>query len=218
MKVMAGPEKKSKVVTEKDKRLTAFHEAGHAVVTYYVSKDERVHQVSIVPRGNAGGYTMSLPKEDKSYRTRNEMKENIVVLLGGRVAEKLTLDDISTGASNDIERATGIARAMVTQYGFSDKLGTVVYGDNQNEVFIGRDLGHYRNYSENVAAQIDSEIKNVIDEAYNNCEKILKDHMNQLNDVADALMQKEKLSEEDFYAIMEPVKETESEVQEKTEE
>ena len=218
MKVMAGPEKKSKVVTEKDKRLTAFHEAGHAVVTYYVSKDERVHQVSIVPRGNAGGYTMSLPKEDKSYRTRNEMKENIVVLLGGRVAEKLTLDDISTGASNDIERATGIARAMVTQYGFSDKLGTVVYGDNQNEIFIGRDLGHYRNYSENVASQIDSEIKSVIDEAYNNCEKILKDHMDQLNNVAEALMQKEKLSEEDFYAIMEPVKETESEVQEKTEE
>lgn len=136
---------------DKDKRLTCFHEAGHAVATYYCETQDKVHEISIIPRGMAGGYTMSLPEEDRSYETRKGMQENIVTLLGGRIAEKLVLDDISTGASNDLERATKIARAMVTRYGFSDRLGPIVYGQNENEVFLGRDLGHTRDYSETVA-------------------------------------------------------------------
>ena len=166
IKVVAGPEKKSHIVPDKDKRLTCFHEAGHAVATYYCETQDKVHEISIIPRGMAGGYTMSLPEEDRSYETRKGMQENIVTLLGGRIAEKLVLDDISTGASNDLERATKIARAMVTRYGFSDRLGPIVYGQNENEVFLGRDLGHTRDYSETVAAQIDEEIRSVIDSAY----------------------------------------------------
>ncbi len=158
IKVIAGPEKRSHVVSEKDKRLTAYHEAGHAICTYFSKTLEAVHQISIIPRGMAGGYTLSLPTEDKNYRTKKEMQEEIVTLLGGRMAEKVVLDDISTGASNDIERATTIARSMVTRYGFSEKLGPIVYGHDQGEVFLGRDFNQQRNYSENIAAEIDQEI------------------------------------------------------------
>ena len=202
IKVVAGPEKKSRLITDKDKRLTAYHEAGHAVVTYYMDTADRVHQVSIIPRGMAGGYTMSLPTEDKSYRTRGEMKENIVTLLAGRVAESLVLDDISTGASNDLERATAIARSMVTRYGFSEKLGTVVYGQDQGEVFLGRDFGHTRNYSEEVANEIDEEIRTIISSAYEIAKNTLEEHMDQLELIAQNLIRREKLEESEFDSLM----------------
>ena len=166
IKVVVGTEKRSHVMTEKEKKLTAYHEAGHAVVTYFCPTQDPVHQISIIPRGMAGGYTMSLPQQDKSYQCRKEMLEDLQVLLGGRVAEALTLDDISTGASNDIERATAIARRMVTKFGMSDKLGPVVYGGDSEEVFLGRDFGHTRNYSEEVAARIDKEVYDMMDDAY----------------------------------------------------
>ena len=202
IKVVAGPEKKSHIVPDKDKRLTCFHEAGHAVATYYCETQDKVHEISIIPRGMAGGYTMSLPEEDRSYETRKGMQENIVTLLGGRIAEKLVLDDISTGASNDLERATKIARAMVTRYGFSDRLGPIVYGQNENEVFLGRDLGHIRDYSETVAAQIDEEIRSVIDSAYDQCEATLTEHMDQLHKVAEFLYEFEKINGADFDRLM----------------
>ena len=202
IKVVAGPEKKSHVVPDKDKRLTCFHEAGHAVSTYYCETQDKVHEISIIPRGMAGGYTMSLPEEDRSYQTKKGMQENIVTLLGGRIAEKLVLDDISTGASNDLERATKIAKAMVTRYGFSDRLGPIVYGQNEREVFLGRDLGHSRDYSETVAAQIDEEIRAVIDDAYDQCEQILSEHMDQLHKVADFLYEFEKINGADFDRLM----------------
>jgi len=202
IKVIAGPEKKSRLITDKDKKLTAYHEAGHAVVTYYMSTADKVHQVSIIPRGMAGGYTMSLPSEDKSYRTRREMEENIITLLGGRVAEALVLDDISTGASNDIERATAIARAMVTRYGFSSKLGPVVYGTDQSEVFLGRDFSQGRNYSEEVAAEIDSEIRSLVEGGYNKAETTLKEHMDQLILIAETLLRCEKIDAADFESLM----------------
>ena len=166
IKVVAGPEKKSKVVSEDEKRLTAFHEAGHAVCTFHCKTQDPVHQVSIIPRGMAGGYTMSLPEHDRSFRTKTQMEEEIIVLLGGRVAEKIVLDEISTGASNDIERATDLARSMITRYGFSEKLGPIVYGHDNSEVFLGRDYSQGRNYSENVAAEIDGEIRELIDTSY----------------------------------------------------
>ena len=202
IKVVAGPEKKSHIVPDKDKRLTCFHEAGHAVSTYYCETQDKVHEISIIPRGMAGGYTMSLPEEDRSYQTKKGMQENIVTLLGGRIAEKLVLDDISTGASNDLERATKIARAMVTRYGFSDRLGPIVYGQDENEVFLGRDFGHTRDYSETVAAQIDEEIRAVIDEAYDQCESILNEHMDQLHKVAEFLYEFEKINGADFERLM----------------
>ena len=202
MKVMAGPEKKSRVVTEKEKKLTAFHEAGHAVATYYCSPETPVHQISIIPRGMAGGYTMSLPSEDVNYETKNEMKHQIVVLLGGRVAEELVLDDVSTGASNDLERATKIARGMVTKYGFSEKLGPVVYGQ-QEEVFLGRDFAQNRNYSEQIATDIDEEIRSIVENGYEECRKCLSDHMNKLKKVAEALIQNEKIDGDRFKALME---------------
>ena len=202
IKVVAGPEKKSHVVPDKDKRLTCFHEAGHAVSTYYCETQDKVHEISIIPRGMAGGYTMSLPEEDRSYQTKKGMQENIVTLLGGRIAEKLVLDDISTGASNDLERATKIAKAMVTRYGFSDRLGPIVYGQNESEVFLGRDLGHSRDYSETVAAQIDEEIRAVIDDAYDQCEQILSEHMDQLHKVADFMYEFEKINGADFDRLM----------------
>lgn len=202
IKVVAGPEKRSHVVPDKDKRLTCFHEAGHAVATYYCETQDKVHEISIIPRGMAGGYTMSLPTEDRSYETKKGMQENIVTLLGGRIAEKLVLDDISTGASNDLERATKIAKAMVTRYGFSDRLGPIVYGQNENEVFLGRDLGHTRDYSETVAAQIDEEIRAVIDSGYDQCESILTEHMDQLHKVAEFLYEFEKINGADFDRLM----------------
>ncbi len=202
IKVIAGPEKKSKVVNEKERRLTAYHEGGHAIVTYYCDMQDKVHQISIIPRGMAGGYTMSLPENDKSFVCKQEMKQDIVTLLGGRCAEQLILDDISTGASNDIERATNTARAMVTRYGFSEKLGPIVYGTDQNEVFLGRDLGSARNYSENVAAEIDSEIRAIIDSAYETAIEILKTHVDKLHFVAEYLMKFEKMDGKTFADVM----------------
>lgn len=203
MKVIAGPEKKTRMVTEKEKRLTAFHEAGHAIASKFLPTQDRVHQVSIIPRGRAGGYTLSLPKEDASYTTKTEMVEEIVVLLGGRIAEALMLGDISTGASNDIERATAIARNMIVKYGMSEKLGTRVFGDSNDEVFIGRDYGHTKNYSESIAAQIDDEIKAIIGDCYARCEEILRTNMNKLNQLAQILLEKEKIDAEEFEALFE---------------
>ena len=202
IKVVAGPEKKSRVVTEKEKRLTAYHEAGHAITHYYSETADPVHEISIIPRGMAGGYTMSLPKEDKNYVTKNQMLDQIVTLLGGRVAEKLVLDDISTGASNDLERATAIARSMVMRYGFSERLGPVVYGTDPSETFLGRDLGTGRNYSEEVASEIDAEIREMLDEGYEAARAMLEKHMDQLHAVAGALMEREKLSGEEFRRLM----------------
>lgn len=202
IKVVAGPEKKSKVVSEEEKRLTAFHEAGHAVCTFHCKTQDPVHQVSIIPRGMAGGYTMSLPEHDRSFRSKTQMEEEIIVLLGGRVAEKIVLDEISTGASNDIERATDLARSMITRYGFSEKLGPIVYGHDNSEVFLGRDYSQGRNYSENVAAEIDGEIRELIDTSYENAKQILLSHRNQLDKVAHYLMEHEKIDGEDFYKLM----------------
>ena len=205
IKVVAGPEKKSHVVTEKDKKLTAYHEAGHAICTFCSPTQDPVHQISIIPRGMAGGYTMSLPTDEKNYRAKSEMEENLVVLLGGRVAEKLVLGDISTGASNDIERASAIARSMVTRYGFSEKLGPIVYGSDHDEVFLGREISNSRNYSESVAATIDQEVRAIIDVAYARCEKILTDNMDKLHTVAKELIEKEKLDGKEFETIMKSI-------------
>ena len=202
IKVVAGPEKKSKVITEDEKKLTAYHEGGHALCTYYSKSQDKVHQVSIIPRGQAGGFTMSLPVKDKSYVSKNEMYENIVVLLGGRVAEKLILDDISTGASNDLERATSTARNMVTRYGFSDNLGPVVYGQGDHEVFLGRDYTNTPSYSDNVAAEIDNEIITLIESAFTDAEKILNEHMDKLHVVAKYLMKYEKVDGATFEKLM----------------
>ena len=201
MKVVAGPEKKSKKVTEKERRLTAYHEAGHAVVSKMLPTQDRVHQVSIIPRGRAGGYTLSLPKEDISYNSRTEMIEEIVVLLGGRVAESLALDDISTGASNDLERATKIAKAMVTKYGMSEKLGARTFGEQQSEVFLGLEAGHGADYSQETAALIDSEIHRIISECYERCRSILKENMESLKRVAETLLEKEKIEGDEFDAL-----------------
>ena len=203
IKVIAGPEKRSKVVNDKEKRLTAYHEAGHAVCTYYCPTQDPVHEISIIPRGMAGGYTMSLPEDDRGYMSKTAMQENIVTLLGGRMAELIVLDDISTGASNDLERATQIARSMVTRYGFSDKLGPVVYGQDQGEVFLGMDINRSRNYSEEVAAEIDEEIRRIIEEAYARAREILEAHRDQLEVVAQYLMEHEKVGEFGFKALME---------------
>ena len=202
IKVVAGPEKKSKVVSEDEKRLTAFHEAGHAVCTFHCKTQDPVHQVSIIPRGMAGGYTMSLPEHDRSFRTKTQMEEEVIVLLGGRVAEKIVLDEISTGASNDIERATDLARSMITRYGFSEKLGPIVYGHDNSEVFLGRDYSQGRNYSENVAAEIDGEIRELIDTSYENAKQILLSHRDQLDKVAHYLMEHEKIDGDDFIKLM----------------
>ena len=203
IKVVAGPEKKSRVVTDKEKRLTAYHETGHAITGYFCKTHDPVHQISIIPRGAAGGFTMYLPEKDPSYVTRTAMNENIVSLLGGRVAEQLVLDDISTGASNDLERATATARAMVTRYGFSERLGPVVYGTDPGETFLGRDFGQGRGYSENIAAEIDNEIRDIVDESYETARRILTEHMDQLHTVAAVLMEREKISGEEFKTLME---------------
>ncbi len=201
MKVIAGPEKKSRAVTEKEKKLTAYHEAGHAVVSKMLPTQDRVHQVSIIPRGRAGGYTLSLPKDDTFFSSKTEMIEEIVSLLGGRVAEQLVLDDISTGASNDIERATKIAKSMITKYGMSEKLGARTFGDANNEVFIGRDFGQTQDYSEDVAAQIDREIKSIIDSCYQRCVDILNANMDKLVSVAELLLKNEKIDADEFSAL-----------------
>ena len=202
VKVMMGPEKKSKVITDKEKKLTAYHEAGHAVVARFLPNHDDIHEISIIPRGMAGGYTMYRPTEDKSYVSKAEMKEQIVSLLGGRMAEKLILDDISTGASNDIERATKIARQMVMKYGMSDNIGPIMYGSSEEEVFLGRDMTtHSREYSEQTASEIDHEVRSIIMNAYKSAENILKDNVDKLHAVAKVLIEKEKITGEEFDAI-----------------
>ncbi|MFR1808570.1 MAG: ATP-dependent zinc metalloprotease FtsH, partial [Pygmaiobacter massiliensis] len=202
IKVVAGPAKKSRVVTEKERKLTAYHEGGHAIATYYSPTGDPVHTITIIPRGMAGGFTMSLPEKDVSFDTKRHMEDEIVILLGGRVAEHLVLDDISTGASNDLQRATAIARAMVTRYGFSDKLGPMVYGTDPSETFLGRDFSQGRNYSEEVASEIDAEMREFIEEAYAECTKLLSEHMEQLHVVANALLERETLSGSEFRTLM----------------
>ena len=202
IKVVTGPEKKSRVVTEKEKRLTSYHEAGHAVCTYFCPTQDKVHHITIIPRGSAGGFTMSLPEHDKNYVSKREMEEELIVLLGGRVAEKVVLEDISTGASNDIERATRVARNMVTRYGFSEKIGPIVYGTNDSEVFLGRDYSQGRNYSENIAGEIDAEIRELVDTAYENARNILETHRDCLERVAQYLIRHEKMDGETFDKIM----------------
>ena len=201
VKVVVGTEKKSHKMSDKEKRLTAYHEAGHAVATFCLDTQDPVHEISIIPRGLAGGYTMSIPAEDKSYTTKNDMLDNIVTLLGGRVSEQLVLGDISTGASNDIQRATEIARSMVTKYGMSD-LGPIAYTSGNDEVFLGRDFNHTRNYSENIAGRIDQEINAIVSHAYERCETILKEHLEKLHGVAAYLIEHEKMSGEAFKNFM----------------
>ena len=201
IKVVVGTEKKSRVMTEKEKTLTAYHEGGHAVATYYCSTQDPVHQISIIPRGMAGGYTMSIPTEDRNYRSRKEMEENIVTLLGGRVAEALVLGDISTGASNDIERATQIARAMVTKYGMSERLGPICYGSDNNEVFIGRDMAQAKPYSEETAALIDEEVKALIDRAFDKSCEILARDRDKLELVAQYLLKNETMTADQFQLV-----------------
>ena len=202
IKVIVGPHKKSKVISDKSKKLTAYHEAGHAVASFFLPGHDEVHQISIIPAGRAGGYTLYLPKEDRDYMSKGDMENELVSLLGGRVAEKLTLDDISTGASNDIQRATDIARSMVTKYGMSETLGPIVYGENQEEVFLGMSMTHSRNYSETVAAEIDAEVRTVIERAYRRTEKILSENMEKLTFIAEYLITHELMDEDQFRAVM----------------
>ena len=202
IKVTMGPEKKSRVINEKEKKLVSFHEGGHAVVSAYLPTQDRVHEISIVPRGMAGGYTMYQPSEDKQFMSRKEMFEQIVSLLGGRVGEELSMDDISTGASNDIERATKIARDMVTKYGMSEKLGTITLGSGDQEVFLGRDIAQHKDYSEETFRLIDEEVKSIIDEAHELARKILKEHYDKLEAVANVLMEKEKITGDEFNSII----------------
>lgn len=204
-KVIAGPEKKSRVISEEERKLTAYHEAGHAVVAHVLPKTDPVHQITIIPRGRAGGFTMILPKEDKYYGTKETMREQIIHLLGGRVAEMLTLDDISTGASNDIQRATDIAKEMVTKYGFSDKLGPVNYSSS-DEVFLGKDFSTRQAYSEETANEIDEEVKAIIEEAYDTARTILSEHLDQLTAVAEGLLEVETLDNRQFEELYDGVK------------
>ena len=201
MKVIAGPEKKSRVVTPLAKRLTAYHEAGHAVVIHELPTQDPVHQITIIPRGPAGGMTISLPPEDRAYQSKAELEEHIAVCLGGRVAEQLVLGDISTGASNDIQKASSIARAMVTKYGMSEKLGTIAYGNESDEVFIGRTMAQARSYSEDVAGLIDEEVKSIVDRAYARCEEILTRCRPQLELTAQYLLAHETMSGAEFTKV-----------------
>ena len=201
VKVTMGPEKKTRVRSEKENKLVAYHEAGHAVVSRFLPTQDAVHEISIVPRGMAGGYTMYRPTEDKNFMSKTEMEENIVSLLGGRVAEQLIIGDISTGASNDIERATKIARAMVTKYGMSEKVGTIMLGDSQGEVFLGRDLAQAREYSEETASLVDSEVKRIVDEGYKKAQQLLNENIDKLHAVAGVLLEKEKIGGEEFDEI-----------------
>ena len=201
IKVIAGPEKKSQVVTPQAKRLTAYHEAGHAVAMRFLPTQDPVHQITIVPRGKAGGLTISLPQEDKPYMSKRELEEEIVGLLGGRVAEELVLQDVSTGASNDLQRATRIAHNMVSKYGMSDKLGAMVYDSENNEVFIGRDLAHTRAYSEEVAKRIDEEVKKIVDSCHEEAKRIITEHIGVLHACAELLIEKERIGQEEFEAL-----------------
>ncbi|MEG1894801.1 MAG: ATP-dependent zinc metalloprotease FtsH, partial [Oscillospiraceae bacterium] len=219
IKVIAGPEKKSKVVTPKEKKLVSYHEAGHAITTFICETSHPVKEISIIPRGMAGGYTLSLPEEDSNYRTKKQMLDEIVTLLGGRCAEQIILDDISTGASNDLERTTSIAKAMVTRYGFSEKLGNVVYGHDPQQTFLGRDYSQGQGYSEAVASEIDTEIRQLVDQGYHRCITILKENIDKLHIVAKILMAQEKFSGDEFreimsegYVYVEPTKVTQSDI------
>ena len=203
LKVIAGPEKKSRVVTEHARKLTAYHEAGHAVVIHDLDSQDPVHQITIVPRGPAGGMTISLPSEDKAYLSRRELEERIAVCLGGRVAEQLVLGDISTGASSDIQKASQTARAMVTKYGMSDKLGTIAYGNESDEIFIGRSMAQARTYSEEVAGQIDQEVKAIVDRAYTRCEDILTRRRKELDTIAQYLLEHETMDGQEFAIVFE---------------
>ncbi|NLI60362.1 MAG: ATP-dependent zinc metalloprotease FtsH [Clostridiales bacterium] len=200
-RVIAGPEKRSRIITEKDKKLVAYHEAGHAIVAKLLPNADPVHEISIIPRGMAGGYTLTLPEQDKYFVSKSEMMDQITQLLGGRVAEALVLEDISTGASNDIERASSMARKMVTEYGMSENLGPVAYGGNHEEVFLGRDFSTHKNYSENVASAIDNEVTRIVQSAYSKAEQLLKSHMDGLHRVAQALLDREKLDNKEFEEI-----------------
>lgn len=203
VKVQMGPEKKTKVRSEKENKLVAFHEAGHAVVSRFLPTQDTVHQISIVPRGMAGGYTMYRPAEDKNFMSKSEMEETIVSLLGGRVAEKLVLNDISTGASNDIERATKIAREMVTRYGMSDRIGPINLAGDGNEVFLGRDFAKSQSISDSTSTIIDEEVKRIVDNAYQTAERILKTNIEKLHVLANVLLEKEKIDGDEFNAIFE---------------
>ena len=219
IKVIAGPEKRSRVVTPAEKKLVSYHEAGHALAHYFCPTANPVQEISIMPRGMAGGYTLSLPENDSNYRTKTQMAEEIVTLLGGRCAEQLILEDISTGASNDLERVTAIAKAMVTRYGFSDKLGNVVYGGAPEQTFLGRDYTQGRGYSEAVANDIDIEIRRIVDEGYHRCMDILRTNVDKLHLVANELMANEKISGERFRELMSPDwgKQTETEAEQQAE-
>ena len=227
VKVVSGPEKRSHIVTDRDKRITAYHEAGHAVAAYNLPLADKVHMVTIIPRGDAGGFTMARPTTDDQFKTKNQLIQQIVWAMGGRVAESIVFDDITWGASGDIQSATRIAKTMITRCGFSEKLGPIQYGSS-DEVFLGRDFGHTQDYSESTAALIDDEVKNIVESAYADCEKILKEHRHQLDELADYLLEYEKIDGESFDKLMkdqldwrkdikkaepaaEPVKETETE-------
>ena len=202
IKVVMGVEKKSRVMKEKDKLITSYHEAGHAIVSYYLGSQDEVHQISIIPRGMAAGYTMYRPSDDRGHTTKTELVEQICSLLGGRVAEKLTQDDITTGASNDIQRATEIAQKMVMKYGMSDKLGPIVYGKDHDEVFLGRDLGSAKTYSDEIAAEIDEEVKSIVEGQFAHAENILTEHMNKLHQIAKYLFENEKMDADQFKTAM----------------
>lgn len=202
IKVVMGVEKKSRVMKEKDKLITSYHEAGHAIVSYYLGSQDEVHQISIIPRGMAAGYTMYRPSDDRGHTTKTELVEQICSLLGGRVAEKLTQEDITTGASNDIQRATEIAQKMVMKYGMSDKLGPIVYGKDHDEVFLGRDLGSAKTYSDEIAAEIDEEVKSIVEGQFAHAENILTEHMNKLHQIAKYLFENEKMDADQFKTAM----------------
>ena len=203
-RVMAGPERKSKVMSDRERKLTAYHEGGHTLTGMKLTNADPVHKVTIIPRGRAGGYTLMLPQEDRSYETRSQLRDQITTLLGGRVAEEIILKEISTGASNDIQRASQLARAMITQYGMSEKLGPINYGAGENhQVFLGRELGQQRNYSEEIAAEIDKEVQRYISESYENCRRILEENIDDLHAIAAALMEKETLHAKELEAIVE---------------
>lgn len=204
-KVSMGPEKRSRILTDEDKKHTSYHEGGHALATYFCKTQDKVHEISIIPRGNAGGYTLSLPEKDESYMFKNKMLERIIVLLGGMAAEKLIFNDVSTGASSDLQRATSIARSMVTRYGMSDVLGPIVYDSGDDEIFIGRDMGHVKNYSETTASKIDEEVNRIITGCFSSAEKILSDNIEKLHEVANFLIENEKVNEEQFYSMMDGI-------------
>ena len=202
-RVMAGPEKRSRVISDHERRLVAFHEAGHAVIGYFLQNAETVHKVTIIPRGMAGGYTVTLPKEDRYFMTRQEMLDRICGLLGGRVAEEIVLGEISTGASNDLERVTAIARQMVTEYGMSDKLGPMQYGSRHGQVFLGKDLSSEANYSDRVAYEIDEEMKAIIESCHERTKQILTERRDKLDALANLLLEKETIDEDEIRAVME---------------